>query len=102
MLEGADKVDDSSCSQVKAMSGYDGQTFLTLVRNPSYDPATDSKAARENLPDRFEFRVDSNINDIVQKVEAGTFDDEVGATATRGTPSSGNSSRSTRRTRPST
>jgi peptide/nickel transport system substrate-binding protein len=80
MIEGAVKVDDSSCARVKPMSGYDGQTFLTLVRNPSYDPATDSKAARENFPDRFEFRVDSNINDIVQKLEAGQLDDEVGAT----------------------
>ena len=57
MIEGADKVDDSSCARVKPMSGYDGQTFLTLVRNPSYDTATDSKAARESVPDRFEFRV---------------------------------------------
>jgi peptide/nickel transport system substrate-binding protein len=80
MIEGADKVDASSCARVKPMSGYDGQTFLTLVRNPSYDPGTDSSAARENFPDRFQFTVDSNINDIVQKLEAGTIDDEVGAT----------------------
>jgi peptide/nickel transport system substrate-binding protein len=50
MIEGADKVDASSCARVKPMSGFDGQTFLTLVRNPSYDPSTDSKAAREKLP----------------------------------------------------
>jgi peptide/nickel transport system substrate-binding protein len=80
MIEGADKVDASSCVRVKPMSGFDGQTSLTLVRNPSYDPGTDSKAARENFPDRFQFTVDSNINDIVQKLEAGTLDDEVGAT----------------------
>jgi peptide/nickel transport system substrate-binding protein len=80
MIEGADKVDASSCARVKPMSGYDGQTFLTLVRNPSYDSGTDSSAARENFPDRFQFTVDSNINDIVQKLEAGTIDDEVGAT----------------------
>ena len=80
MIEGADKVDASSCVRVKPMSGYDGQTFLTLVRNPSYDSGTDSSAARENFPDRFQFTVDSNINDIVQKLEAGTIDDEVGAT----------------------
>jgi peptide/nickel transport system substrate-binding protein len=79
MIEGADKVDASSCAKLKPMSGYDGQTHLFLVRNPNYDAATDSKAARENLPDRFEFRVDANINDIVQKVEAGELDDEVGA-----------------------
>jgi peptide/nickel transport system substrate-binding protein len=80
MIEGADKVDASSCARVKPMSGYDGQTFLTLVRNPSYDPSTDSTAARESFPDRFQFTVDANINDIVQKLEAGLLDDEVGAT----------------------
>jgi peptide/nickel transport system substrate-binding protein len=79
MIEGADKVDDSSCALLEPMSGYDGQTFMTLVRNPSYDPGTDSKAARENLPDRFEFTVDANIDDIVQKVEAGALEDEVGS-----------------------
>jgi peptide/nickel transport system substrate-binding protein len=77
MIEGADKVDPSSCSKLKPMSGYDGQTSLTLVRNPSYDPSTDSNAARQNLPDEFQFTVDSNILDLVQKVEAGQLDDEV-------------------------
>jgi peptide/nickel transport system substrate-binding protein len=77
MIEGADKVDPSSCSKLKPMSGYDGQTSLTLVRNPSYEPATDSKAARQNLPDEFRFTVDSNVLDVVQKVEAGQLDDEV-------------------------
>jgi peptide/nickel transport system substrate-binding protein len=77
MIEGADKVDASSCSKLKPMSGFDGQTSLTLVRNPSYDPATDSKAERQNLPDEFEFTVDSNVLDLVQRVEAGELDDEV-------------------------
>jgi peptide/nickel transport system substrate-binding protein len=77
MIEGADKVDASSCSKLKQMSGFDGQTSLTLVRNPSYDPSTDSKAERQNLPDEFRFTVDSSVNDIIQKVEAGELDDEV-------------------------
>jgi peptide/nickel transport system substrate-binding protein len=103
MIEGADKVDASSCSKLKPMSGFDGQTSLTLVRNPSYDPATDSKAERQNLPDEFQFTVDSNVTDVVQRVEAGQLDDEVSlampprtSSATTATRSCAASSRSTR------
>ena len=59
------------------MGGYDGQTKLILVRNPSYNAATDSKAARENLPDEFDFLVDANADDILNKVADGEFQDEV-------------------------
>ena len=39
MIEGSDKLDASSCDKVVAtpLSGFDGETQLTLVRNPSYD-----------------------------------------------------------------
>ena len=76
MIEGADKVDDSSCSTLKPTSGYDGQTELTLVRNPDYDAKTDSPAARQNFPDRFQFTIDPNATDIVDRVGAGQLDDE--------------------------
>ena len=52
---------------------------LTLVRNPDYDPKTDSPAARQNFPDRFEFTVDPNSTDVVNRVAAGDLDDENGA-----------------------
>ena len=77
MIEGIDKVDISDCSKITAASGYDGQTKLILVRNPSYNPATDTKAARENLPDEFDFLVDANADDILNKVKAGELQDEV-------------------------
>jgi peptide/nickel transport system substrate-binding protein len=35
MIDGADKLDDSSCKALRPISGFDGQTRLTLVRNPS-------------------------------------------------------------------
>jgi len=76
MIAGADKVDDSSCAKVKPMSGFDGQTILDLVRNPDYDPKTDSPAARQNFPDEFRFTVDPNITDIVDRVGAGDLEDE--------------------------
>jgi peptide/nickel transport system substrate-binding protein len=79
MIEGSDKVNASSCSTIKPASGYAGAdgTKLFLVRNPNYSAATDTKAARENLPDRFEFTVDSNADDIYNRVKAGELEDEV-------------------------
>jgi peptide/nickel transport system substrate-binding protein len=74
MIAGMDKVDGSSCSAIKPASGYDGQTIYDLVRNPNYNPATDSKAARENLPDEFKFVVDASSDDIYSKIEAGQMD----------------------------
>jgi peptide/nickel transport system substrate-binding protein len=79
MIEGMDKVDDSSCSKLKPAIGFDGQTFLRLVRNPDYDAKTDSPAARESLPDEFQFTINPNISDVVNKVSAGQLDDEIAA-----------------------
>ena len=76
MLEGADAVDASSCAKLKPMRGF-GQTQITLVRNPGYKPSSDSKDAREALPDRFVFTVNANADDILAKVQAGELDDEV-------------------------
>jgi peptide/nickel transport system substrate-binding protein len=73
MIQGMDSVDISSCSKVKPAGGFDGQTHLTLVRNPNYDPKTDSKAARQNFPDEFNFVVNANADDIANKVEDGEY-----------------------------
>jgi peptide/nickel transport system substrate-binding protein len=74
MIKGIDKVDTSSCDKVQPADGFDAQTHLDLVRNPNYDPKTDSRAARENLPDEFQFIVDANADDIYNKIEAGELD----------------------------
>ena len=79
MIAGMDKVDISSCSKIKPASGYDGQTIYDLVRNPNYDPKTDSKAARENFPDEFKFVVDASSDDIYNKIEAGQLDMATGS-----------------------
>jgi peptide/nickel transport system substrate-binding protein len=78
MFGGADQVDISSCAAIKPMSGWNGQTSMTLVRNPDYDPATDSPAAREALPDEFVFSIDTSVVDLLDRVEAGDLDDETG------------------------
>src|SRR5205085_2211079 len=78
MIQGAEAVDDSSCAAIKPMSGWDGQTSMRLVRNPDYNPATDSPAAREALPDEFRFTVDSSVVDLLDRVGSGDLDDETG------------------------
>ena len=76
MIEGSENLDASSCGALKPISGYDGNTSLTLVRNPNYNARTDSRKARSNNPDRFEFKVNSNIDDIYNQVAAGDLEDE--------------------------
>ncbi len=67
----------SSCSALKPFSGYAGANgdHLTLVRNPSYDQSTDQY--RKNYPNRFEFIINSNADDIYNRVQSGQLDDEV-------------------------
>jgi peptide/nickel transport system substrate-binding protein len=77
MIQGIDKVDISDCSKITAASGYDGTSKMILVRNPNYDPKTDSTAARQNFPDEFDFLIDANKDDIYSKVAAGEFQDEI-------------------------
>jgi peptide/nickel transport system substrate-binding protein len=74
MISGIDKVDVSSCGAIKPASGFDGKTIYDLVRNPNYDPKTDSTAARQNFPDEFRFIVDASADDIYNKIEAGQLD----------------------------
>ena len=69
MIEGADKLDASSCATQKPMSGFNPTTGLTLVRNPNYDPASDDPAVREDYPDKFEISVNTNLDDIFNRIE---------------------------------
>jgi peptide/nickel transport system substrate-binding protein len=75
MIEGSDSLDASSCSKLKPVSGLT-ETQLTLVRNPDYKASTDSTKARENNPDTFEFLVNTNLDDIYNKVARGEYQDE--------------------------
>ena len=56
--------------------GFGCDSNLATTALEIYDPATDSPAARENFPDEFDFTVNANPNDIVDRVAAGELDDE--------------------------
>lgn len=76
MIEGSEDLDIGSCETMRPISGYDPNASLVLVRNPNYDPATDTPAARENFPDRFEFILNTNNQDIFDRVRSGLLEDE--------------------------
>ncbi len=80
MIEGAGRVRIDRCADVKPMGGI-GPTQLVLVRNPGYDPKTDSPAAREDYPDRFVFVAYQNLGlahnqeKVLSELQAGDLDD---------------------------
>ena len=71
----------TSCSSLKPFSGYAGANgnHLNLVRNPNYDQSTDQY--RLNYPDKFQFIIDSNADDIYNRIQAGQLEDEVSSPA---------------------
>ena len=72
MIAGSDKLDTSSCQAMKPISGFDPTKKLNLVRNPNYDQGTDN--LRSNNVDGISLTIDTNVNDIFNKVQAGTLD----------------------------
>jgi peptide/nickel transport system substrate-binding protein len=76
MVEGSDKLDISSCKAMKPVSGFNPNRHLIVVRNPNYDASTDSKEARSNHLDRIELRLNTNADDIFNKIKTGELDME--------------------------
>jgi len=75
MLEGSEDLDISKgCKGMKPISGYDPSKELVLVRNPNYDPDTDSPELRENNIDSFIYRINTNEDDIFRRVEEGDIE----------------------------
>jgi peptide/nickel transport system substrate-binding protein len=74
MIQGADAVDPSSCSTIKPMAGFDPTKFMKIVRNPAYDPSTDSTAARQNFLNGIDIEIDTNTTDIFNKIQSGSLD----------------------------
>ncbi len=74
MLEGSEDLDISSCKAMKALPGFNPNQQLIIVRNPNYDEATDNPEARSNHIDRFELTLNTNAQDIFDRVKAGRLD----------------------------
>jgi peptide/nickel transport system substrate-binding protein len=74
MLKGQDKLDVSSCNTLKPISGFDPDKFMVFVRNPNYDASTDSPDVRENNVDGVVITIDTNTEDIYNKIQTGELD----------------------------
>src|SRR5207244_6943818 len=74
MIKGEDQIDTSSCSTIKPISGFDPTKVMTIVRNPAYDPSTDSPDVRANNIDGLQITIDTNTADIFQKIQNGDLD----------------------------
>jgi len=84
-IEGAKNLDITSCKTQKPIAGFDPADHLRLERNPSYnggkqgaDP-TDSEAARENWFDKWTMELNTNSQNIFDKVTAGQLETEEAA-----------------------
>ena len=75
MIEGSDQLDATSCDTLEPLSGFNPETQLIFVRNPDYDQSTDD--IRKNLPDRFEFKINSNNDDCFNKTKEAVIEDNI-------------------------
>ena len=83
MIQGSEDLDISSCDSMKPISGFDPSKKLYMVRNPNHDQATDT--LRANNVDAIKVDVNTNLGDIFDRIERGSW-----------TPRSGRSSRPSR------
>jgi len=80
MIQGADQVDASSCDTIQPMAGFDPTKFMKMVRNPNYDASSDSTALRENFLDGVDIEIDTNTDDIFNKIRSGDLDGSLAST----------------------
>jgi peptide/nickel transport system substrate-binding protein len=73
MFEGSEALDFSvPAKDQETVSGYIPGRQIVLVRNPSYDPATDG--LRPAYPDRIEAVIGGEVSDLYNKVATGEVD----------------------------
>jgi peptide/nickel transport system substrate-binding protein len=74
MIMGEDKLDTSSCGAMKPLAGYNPSKGLTIVRNPNFTSDQESPDIRGNYLDGLQIKIDTNVDDIFQQIQAGTLD----------------------------
>ncbi len=73
MFEGSESLDFSvPAKDQQPVAGYVPGRQIVLVRNPSYDPATDG--LRPAYPDRIEATIGGDVADLYNKVDTGEVD----------------------------
>jgi len=79
MFQGSADLDISSCDTMKPIAGFDPNQFVKLERNPDYDAGTDDPEVRESNIDEWELTLNTNTQDIFDKIEAGELEGEIAA-----------------------
>jgi len=74
MIKGEDELDISSCDTLEPISGFDPTKFIVFVRNPNYEASTDDPEVRENNVDGVVITINTNTEDIYNKVLTGELD----------------------------
>src|SRR3954468_20180264 len=74
MIQGSPNVHYGTCGAVRPMTGFAPTSRLILVRNPNYDPGTDSPQVRHNYIDGLNAVIDTNSAHIFQRIRSGTLD----------------------------
>jgi peptide/nickel transport system substrate-binding protein len=74
MLQGEDQLDVTSCSTIKPISGYEPGKHMIFVKNPAYDASTDSTADRGQTLNGVTITIDTNTDDIFNKIQSGDLD----------------------------
>src|SRR3954467_4528315 len=75
MYYGADKLDISGgCKTLKPVAGINPDKGMTIVRNPNFDASTEDPAMFSNYINGLQVEINSNVDDIFQKIQAGELD----------------------------
>ena len=80
MIRGEDRL-RLPCRRLRHISGFDPVRDLRLVRNPTYDPATDGPDDRQNFIDGVDIRIDTNTTDIFRRIASGNLDGSIFSTS---------------------
>jgi peptide/nickel transport system substrate-binding protein len=72
MIKGSDQLDISSCAAMKPIAGFDPTRKLIMVRNPNHNQSSDTLLG--NYLDGIQIVVDTNVQDIFNKVQSGALD----------------------------
>jgi peptide/nickel transport system substrate-binding protein len=74
MIQGSPNVNISSCGAIRPIAGFVPSAKMILVRNPNYDPDTDSPQVRHAYLDGVDIRIDTNTRRIFQHIRSGQLD----------------------------
>lgn len=74
MFEGADEADASSCKTLEPFAGYNPSKQMIIVRRPDYDAEQATDDYRGNYIDEWHHVLNTNTNDLEQRVLTGAND----------------------------